>query len=271
MCIIMFNKLFAKSTNTTKTEVNTKKDFKKLANLIMIAKGTHRTINNFGADCKIEGGYIELIIREKINVYPNIQTLNVFANNSEGRVSLQDLKIACGYSLYANNDLEQIKNIRARRGDFCFADFGDKGIDSEVGGPRMVLVVQNNKGNACSSNSIVIAMTTRSKAKMPTHVFASSKECNIPQDSIICCELPNTISKRRLIGRNGVFQKVAECPTSLMLKVEIALMKSEGILELHVSEEEAIETLKNLNKVRPVRQTMYQNNYTSAGQQVAFA
>jgi len=248
----MFNKLFAKSTNTTKTEVNTKKDFKKLANLIMIAKGTHRTINNFGADCKIEGGYIELIIREKINVYPNIQTLNVFANNSEGRVSLQDLKIACGYSLYANNDLEQIKNIRARRGDFCFADFGDKGIDSEVGGPRMVLVVQNNKGNACSSNSIVIAMTTRSKAKMPTHVFASSKECNIPQDSIICCELPNTISKRRLI-------------------VEIALMKSEGILELHVSEEEAIETLKNLNKVRPVRQTMYQNNYTSAGQQVAFA
>ena len=135
----------------------------------------------------------------------------------------------------------------------------------------MVLVVQNNKGNACSSNSIVIAMTTRSKAKMPTHVFASSKECNIPQDSIIYCELPNTISKRRLIGRNGVFQKVAECPTSLMLKVEIALMKSEGILELHVSEEEAIETLKNLNKVRPVRQTMYQNNYTSAGQQVAFA
>ena len=68
----MFNKLFAKSTNTTKTEVNTKKDFKKLANLIMIAKGTHRTINNFGADCKIEGVYIELIIREKINVEPNI-------------------------------------------------------------------------------------------------------------------------------------------------------------------------------------------------------
>ena len=56
-----------------------------------------------------------------------------------------------------------------------------------------------------------------------------------------------------------------------MLKVEIALMKSEGILELHVSEEEAIDTLKNLNKVKPVRQTMYQNNYTSAGQQVAFA
>ena len=270
----MFNKLFTKSTNTTNTEVNAKKDFKKLASLIMLAKGTHRTINNFGADCKIDGGYIELIIREKINAYPNVQTLNVFADNSQGRVSLQDLKLACGYSLYANNDLEQIKNIRVRRGDFCFADFGDKGIDSEVGGPRMVLVVQNNKGNACSSNTIVIAMTTRSKVRMPTHVFASSKECGIPQDSIICCELPNTISKRRLIGKNGVFQKVSECPMNIMLSVEIALMKSEGIIELHVSEAEAIETLRNLNKVKPIRQNIQENSYMptqSYQQQVSYA
>jgi len=262
----MFNKLIATKSNT---EENAMKDFKKLANYVMLAKG-NRSIDNFAADCKVSGNYMEGVIKAKMSTYPDITFLKVVSDNSQGRVSLKDLTLACGYSNYTNNDLTQIKNIVIERAAIYFCQFGDRGIDSEVCGHRPVLVVQNPRGNSCSSNTKVLTITSRSKAKLPTHIEINSKEYpGLKYDSIICCELEDTISKRRLISGSGVVEKMAKCSEELMLRVSVALAKADGIINLNVPEKVAIEALMNLN--RGIQRTIqYQNNYNT-GRQVAFA
>jgi mRNA interferase MazF len=254
----MFNKFITKKTIT---EENTKKDFKKLANYVLYAKG-HRTINGFSADCKTNPNYLADIINGKINSYPTVQFLKIIAENSEGRVSLKELTMACGYSNYENNDIREIINIHVRRGWFAYANFGES-LDSEYGGYRVVLVVQNDIGNSRSSTTIVLPVTSRrTKSKMPTHVEVSSKESGLPKDSIISCEQIRCISKRRLIQR-GYVQKISEASLSVMERVEIAMGKAQGSIKLHVDEQEAIQALYNLNNVK---QYQYETNYNTGGQ-----
>jgi len=260
----MFNKLMKKAT----TEENTKKDFKKLANYVMVAKG-HRTTNGFAADCKTNADYLANILNAKINSYPDIKFLKIIADTSEGRVSLKDLTLACGYSNYANNDMEQIKNIEVRRGWFCYTNFGDQVIDSEYGGYRISLIVQNDVGNHFSSTSIAIPLSSRrTKAELPTHVKITALESGLPNDSIISCEQVRCISKRRFV-QQGVIQKVSECSPSIMLRVEVALLKAQGVINLKMDEQEAIKYLKNMNTIKSY---MPRNNYAqSVKPQVAFA
>jgi len=259
----MFNKLFAKSTTS---EENVKKDFKKLANYVLHAKGQNRTINGFAADMKTDSEYLTLIATAKINSYPQIDFLKIIANHSQGRVSLQELTMACGYSNYTNNDMEQIKSIEVRRGWFCYVNLGDA-MDSEYGGNRMCLIVQNDVGNHFSSTSIILPLTSRRKTQLPTHVQVGIKNCGLPQESIVSCEQIRCVSKRRLIQR-GIVQKVSECPPDVMLKVEVALLKAQGVIHLKMNEQEAIQHLMNMNTQKTFQ---YQNNYASAGQQVAYA
>jgi len=267
----MFNKLIGK-TKILKSDENVKKDFKKLANYVNYAKGQNRSIGMFVADCRggVSVEYLEMIIKAKITSYPDIATLKLISDNSEGRVSLKELTLACGYSNYSNNDMEQIKNLYVRRGFICYANYGDRAIDSEVGGRRLVLVIQNDVGNMRSSNTKVLAITSRKKPSMPTHVFLN-KEFGLQYDSIICCELTDTLSKRRLISRNGVIEKIAECPRHIMQKVEVALAKADGLIGLHVSEQEAIEALMNLNNGKQ-KTYEYENSYShNTNRQVACA
>jgi len=263
----MFNKLITRKSNT---EENAKKDFKKLANYVMLAKG-NRSIDNFAADCKVSGDYMEGVIKAKMPTYPDITFLKVVSDNSQGRVSFKDLTLACGYSNYTNNDLEQIRNIKIERGGIYFCNFFDRGIDSEVIGHRPVLVVQNPKGNLFSSNTKVLAITSRvgSKSKLPTHVFIG-KEYGLRCDSIICCELEDTVSKRRLISGSGVVEKIAECSKELMMRVAVGLGKADGYIPLDVPEKFAIEVLETFNKEKTQSTFQYQNNYNT-GRQVAFA
>lgn len=258
----MINTLFSQN----KSEENVKKDFKKLAGYVNYAKG-HRTIGMFVADCHggISVEYLEMIIKAKITSYPEIATLKLIADNSEGRVSFKELMLACGYSNYSKNDMEQIKNIRVRRGWICFANYADRAWDSEVSGRRLVLVIQNDKGNLCSPNTIVLAMTSRKKASMPTHV-AIPKKYGLQYDSIVCCELPDTLTKRRLISNKGVIEKIAECPPEIMMKVEVAFGRAVGSIPLNVSEEEAIGALNNLNNKQKVYQYQNENNYNTRRQ-----
>ena len=261
----MLNTLIKKVT----TEENIKKDFKKLSNYVLYAKGQYRTINGFAADCRTNADYLADVINARISSYPTIPFLKIVSDNSQGRVTLTELTLACGYSNYSNNDMEQIKNIYIRRGWFAYANFGDNCMDSEYGGYRLVLIIQNDVGNSRSSTTIVLPVTSRkTKSKMPTHVFASASECGMPYDSIVSCEQVRCISKRRLI-QNGIVQKISECPTHIMQKVEVALMKAEGTIDPYANESEVIEALINLNKVKSFRQ---ENNYArNAIPQVAFA
>jgi len=109
----MFNR--TNSGVAPKTQENIKKDFKKVANYVNLAKG-RRNVNSFAADMKTNSEYLTLVINAKIVSYPTMPYLKMIADNSEGRVSLKDLTLACGYSNYANNDMEQIKNVYVRRG-----------------------------------------------------------------------------------------------------------------------------------------------------------
>jgi len=228
------------------TEENVKKDFKKLANYVIKAKGNDRSIKGFTADCKVDCEYMENVIKGKINCYPDLSFLRTVSDNSEGRVSLKDLTMACGYSNYTNNDMEKIKNIEVRRGCFCYVTLGDV-MDSEYGGNRMCLVIQNDIGNHFSSTSIIIPLTSRrSKAKLPTHVEVGAN-CGLPQESIVSCEQVRCVSKRRLT-QNGIVQKVSQCPPNIMLKIEVALLKSQGVIDLRMNEQEAINYLTNMNK-----------------------
>lgn len=239
---IIFNKL----TKTT-TEENIKKDFKKLSNYTIHAKG-YRTINGFAADCNTNADYLADIINNRINSYPTITFLKLLADNSEGRVTLKEFALCCGYSNYTNNDMNQVKDIYVRRGWFCYADFGDNSMDSEVGGHRLILILQNDIGNSHSSNTIVYPVTSRKKRNYPTHVNAGS-DCGLPDDSTIMCESPMTISKRRLI-QNGTIMKVSECPIFILKKVEVALLKAQGVIDIRVNEKDAIESLKNINSIK---------------------
>ena len=85
-----------------------------------------------------------------------------------------------------------------RRGDIYYADLRPV-IGSEQGGIRPVLIVQNDTGNRHSPTVIVAAITSKmNKAKLPTHIELSTKQCNIVKDSVILLEQLRTIDKQRL-------------------------------------------------------------------------
>jgi len=85
-----------------------------------------------------------------------------------------------------------------RRGDIYYADLRPV-IGSEQGGIRPVLIVQNDTGNRHSPTVIVAAITSKmNKAKLPTHIELSTKQCNIVKDSVILLEQIRTIDKKRL-------------------------------------------------------------------------
>lgn len=85
-----------------------------------------------------------------------------------------------------------------RRGDIYYADLRPV-VGSEQGGIRPVLVVQNDTGNRHSPTVIVAAITSKmNKAKLPTHIELSTRQCNIMKDSVILLEQLRTIDKQRL-------------------------------------------------------------------------
>ena len=255
-------------TNKIITKENIRKDFEKLAICVKTAKGQHRTISAFASECNLSSNDIANVIDAKISSYPTILFLKSIANNSEGRISLKELELACGYSNYINNDMEEIKNIHIERGWFCYANLGDV-IDSEYGLRRLILITQNNIGNVRSTTTLICPVTSRrSNSSQPTHVAVNTNDCNIPQNSIICCEQIRCISKRRLIRNdNGIVQNIAVCPSHILQKVDVSIMKANGTIGLHVSEKDAIEALETLNKGK-TKTFQYGNSYGSSGQMV---
>ena len=85
-----------------------------------------------------------------------------------------------------------------KRGDIYYADLRPV-VGSEQGGVRPVLIIQNDAGNRHSPTVICAAITSRmNKAKLPTHVELSARECDISKDSVILLEQIRTIDKQRL-------------------------------------------------------------------------
>ena len=83
------------------------------------------------------------------------------------------------------------------RGEMYFADISDAAFGNEQRGYRPVLVVQNARGNKYSPTTVVAAITSKPKKKMPTHyILPAFAGLNIP--SVVLCEQLRTVNKSRL-------------------------------------------------------------------------
>ena len=71
-------------------------------------------------------------------------------------------------------------------------------IGSEQGGLRPVLVIQNDVGNKYAPTTIIAPITSRSKGKLPTHLYICEGECGLTKDSTVLFEQLRTVDKRRL-------------------------------------------------------------------------
>ena len=90
--------------------------------------------------------------------------------------------------------------MNIRRGDIFYADLRPV-VGSEQGSIRPVLIIQNDVGNRHSPTVIAAAITSKMKAKLPTHVEIEAGRYEIVRDSVILLEQLRTIDKRRLKDR----------------------------------------------------------------------
>lgn len=111
-----------------------------------------------------------------------------------------------------------------KRGEIYLANL-DCSVGSEQSGIRPVLVIQNDIGNKYSPTIIVLAITSKSKKNIPTHVKIDSNFEGIKKDSIVLVEQVRTIDKSRLIKRIGKldFDKMNEIKEALKLSLNIRM------------------------------------------------
>ena len=94
--------------------------------------------------------------------------------------------------------------------------------DSEQGGVRPAVIVQNNIGNKYSPTTIVVPVTSRqTKAHIPTHVRV--KGACLTKKSLALTEQVATIDKRRII------RKMGNIKLKSLFKIGTALMIGLGL------------------------------------------
>ncbi len=111
-----------------------------------------------------------------------------------------------------------------KKGDLYFADLSPV-VGSEQGGVRPVLVVQNDVGNRYSPTIIVAAITSQTKAELPTHVKLEAADGGLSKNSVVLLEQLRTIDKKRLKEHIGCLSQ-AQMPG-----VDQALSVSLGIVD----------------------------------------
>ena len=94
------------------------------------------------------------------------------------------------------------------------------GRGSEQQGVRPGLVVQNDKGNANSPTTIIVAMTTQARRPYPFQVAVTAAESGLDGDGLVLCEQVVTIDQSRLR------EKIGELTPDKMQEVDKALRRS---------------------------------------------
>lgn len=114
-----------------------------------------------------------------------------------------------------------------KRGEIYYADLSPV-IGSEQGGVRPVVIIQNDKGNKHSPTTIVAPITSRKKARIPTHVLINNP-C-LKYTSLILLEQIRIIDKSRLRECIGVLndEELEKLDTAIVKSLNIEI-KKEGI------------------------------------------
>ncbi len=112
------------------------------------------------------------------------------------------------------------QEINPRLMEIYMADMPHLGGSIQCG-YRPAIIVQNNIRNECSSNVIVVPMTSQPKRRMPTHVIVDT-DTGIPKKSVALCEQIQTIQKTRLIRKLGEI-KSSEVSANIQKAMKIAL------------------------------------------------
>ncbi len=96
--------------------------------------------------------------------------------------------------------------MRIRRGDIFYADLSPV-VGSEQDGIRPIVIIQNDVGNRFSPTIIGIAITSKEKVKMPTHLEIDGTKYGLEKDSVILAEQIRTLDKSRLKEKVGKLDK----------------------------------------------------------------
>lgn len=89
-----------------------------------------------------------------------------------------------------------------KRGEIYYANLAPV-VGSEQDGIRPVLIVQNDIGNKYSPTVIVVAITSKIKNNLPTHIKIDGQKYGLDKNSVILAEQIRTLDKSRLLERVG--------------------------------------------------------------------
>jgi len=116
--------------------------------------------------------------------------------------------------------LQEQKRI-IRRGDIFYADLSPV-VGCEQGGIRPVLIIQNDIGNRYSPTVIAVAITSKPKKELPTHVEIGCME-TLQKNSVVLLEQIRTIDRIRLLEYIGSLSELR------MISIDQALSLSLGL------------------------------------------
>lgn len=134
---------------------------------------------------------------------------------------------------------ERIKEVKV--GDIWLMRFD--GEDSEQKGVRPGVIFQNNIGNSNSPNTIALPLSSSvKKTHQPTHVLLRSGRYGLDRDSIVLCENPQRMSKRRMI------KPIARLDREAMKDIALGNLLSSGAISF-LTEEELLSAWRKAKKL----------------------
>lgn len=100
-----------------------------------------------------------------------------------------------------------------KRFDIVLVDFGENTIDSEQGGKRPAVIIQNDKGNKFSSTTLVIPLSKKIQKNpfQSTHTLLRKGDGKgLKYDSVVLGECMRQVSERRILKYLGKISSIEE-------------------------------------------------------------
>lgn len=96
--------------------------------------------------------------------------------------------------------------------DIYYANLSNNTVQSEQGGIRPVIIIQNNTGNKYSPTVIVLPITSEiKKESLPTHCILHKTEKNgLEHNSMVLAEQIRVIDKSRFLNKIGYLDSTKE-------------------------------------------------------------